>query len=49
LKPYSSTATSLNRLMRHQSCKKMIGLCTAQCKMLLFYAKTGVKESHILN
>jgi len=27
----------------------MMGLSTAQCKMLLFCAKTGVKESRILN
>jgi len=29
--------------MRHQ---KAMGWCTAQCKMLLFSAKTIVKESH---
>jgi len=38
----------LNQVMRLQSCEKVMGWCTAQCKMLLFCAKTI--ESHtILN
>ena len=32
--------------MRLQSCKKVMGWCTVQRKMLLFCAKTIVKESH---
>jgi len=32
--------------MRLQSCEKVMGWCTAQCKMLLFCVKTIVKESH---
>jgi len=31
--------------MRLQSCEKVMGWCTARCKMLLFCAKTVVKES----
>jgi len=38
--------TGLNCLVTLQSCEKATGWCTAQCKMLLFCAKTIVKESH---
>jgi len=31
--------------VRLQSCEKVMGWCTAQCKMLLFFAKAIVKES----
>ena len=37
--------TGLNRIVRLQSCEKAMGWCTAQCKMLLFRAKTNVNES----
>ena len=42
-KPYSSSVTSLNCLV---TCEKAMGCSTAQCKMLLFYAITIMKESH---
>ena len=42
---HSCSVTGLNCLMRVQSCEKVMGWCTAQCKMLLFCAKTVVKES----
>jgi len=45
---HSSSVSSLNRLVRLQTCKKAMGWCTAQWKMLLFCAKTIVKESHKL-
>jgi len=32
--------------VRLRSCEKMMGWCTAQCKMLLFCVKAVVKESH---
>jgi len=32
--------TGLKRLVRHWSCEKVMDWCTAQCKMLLFCAKT---------
>jgi len=31
--------------MRLQSCKKAMGWCTAQCKMMLFCVQTIMKES----
>jgi len=31
--------------VRFQSCEKVMGWCTAQCKMLLFCTKAIVKES----
>ena len=42
---HSSSVSGLNRLVRLQTCKKAMGWCTAQWKMLLFCAKTIVKES----
>jgi len=39
---------SLNPLMRLLSFDKAMGWCTSQRKMLLFCAKTIVKESHNL-
>ena len=42
---HSSSVSDLNRLMRLQTQKKVMGWCTAQWKMLLFYAKTILKES----
>ena len=41
----SHSVSSSNRLVRLQTCKKAMGWCTAQWKMLLFCAKTIVKES----
>ena len=37
--------TGSNHLVRLQSCKKAMGWCTAQCKMMLICVKTIVKES----
>ena len=42
---HSSSVSGSNCLMRLQNGKKVMGWCTAQCKMLLFCAKTIVKES----
>ena len=41
---HSSSVSSLNRLVWLQTWKKAMGWCTAQWKMLLFCAKTTVKE-----
>jgi len=43
MKPYSSSVTGLNCLVRLQKCEEVMGWCTAQCKMLLFCVKTIVK------
>ena len=43
MKLYSSSVTGLKHLVRLQRCKKAMGWCTAQCKMLLFCVKTIVK------
>ena len=43
---HSSSVTSLNRLMRLQSCEIAMGWCTARCKMVLFCVKTIMKELH---
>ena len=45
MKPFSSSVTSLNQLVRLQSYEKAMGWCTAQYKMQLFCMKTNVKES----
>jgi len=37
--------TGSNRLVRLQSCEKVMGWCTTQCKMLLFCVKTIMRES----
>ena len=42
---HSSSVSGSNRLVRLQTWKKVMGWCTAQWKMLLFCAKTIVKES----
>jgi len=42
---HSSSVSSLNRLVRLQTCKKAMGWYTAQWKMLLFCAKSIMKES----
>ena len=42
---HSSSVSGSNHLMRLQTWKKAMGWCTAQWKMLLFCAKTIVKES----
>jgi len=42
---HSSSVSGLNCLMWLQTWKKAMGWCTAQWKMLLFCAKTIVKES----
>ena len=42
---HSSSVSGSNRLMWLQTWKKAMGWCTAQWKMLLFCAKTIVKES----
>ena len=39
MKPYSSLVTNLKCLVRLQSCEKAMGMCTAQCKMLLCCVK----------
>ena len=44
-KPYSSSVSGSNRLVRLQTWKKAMSWCTAQWKMPLFCAKTIVKES----
>ena len=45
MKRYSSSVTRLKCFVRLQCCEKALGLCTAQCKMMLFCVKTTVKES----
>ena len=40
-----ASVSGSNRLMWLQTCEKVMGWCTAQWKMLLFCAKTIVKES----
>jgi len=45
MKLYSSSVTSLNLLVRLQSCEKAMGWYTAQCKVLLFCVKISRKES----
>ena len=42
---YSSSVSGSNRLVRLQTWKKAMGWCTAQWKLLLFHAKTIMKES----
>jgi len=42
---HSSSVSSLNPLVRLQTWKKPMGWCTTQWKMLLFCAKTIMKES----
>jgi len=42
---HSSSVSGSNRLVQLQTWKKTMGWCTAQWKMLLFCAKTNVKES----
>jgi len=42
---HSSSVSSSNRLVWLRTWKKAMGWCSAQWKMLLFYAKTIVKES----
>jgi len=42
---HSSSLSSSNSLVRLQTCKKAMGRCTTQWKLLLFCAKTIVKES----
>jgi len=43
---HSSSVMGSKPLVRHQRCEKVMGWCTAQCKMLPFCAKTIMKESH---
>ena len=42
---HSCSVTSSNRFVRLQSCEKEMDWCTAQCKILLFCARTIVKGS----
>ena len=42
---HSCSVTSSNCFVRLQGCEKEMGWCTAQCKILLFYVRTIVKES----
>ena len=42
---HSSSVTGSKCLVNLQSCEKVMGWCTAQCKMLPFCAKAIVKES----
>ena len=43
---HSSSVSGSNHLVRLQTWKKALGWCTTQWKMLLFCAKSIVKESH---
>ena len=47
----ANEAIVISDLFKHphetsQSCEKVMGWCTAECKMQLLCAKTIVKESH---
>ena len=49
---HSSSASGSNRLVRFQICKRAMGWCTAQWKMLLFcaikiYIKIEKKGKHV--
>ena len=46
MKPYSSSVIGSNCLVRLQRCLKVMGWCTAQCKMLLFCVKNTLCKSN---